>query len=268
MELRSNKPSDGISSLGLMEKGLLFAELSSIAYKDPKEAKPLARKLGFTTTEFYDRDGAQAYRFMNKKDLVIVCRGTEPTEFNDIKADLKAFPVKSESVSRVHRGFKTEVDDLWPMIVEDLTYGKNENRNLWFCGHSLGAAMTTIMASRCFYDDALPDPVEVHTYGSPRVGWPKYVRTMAVEHHRWVNNNDIVTKVPLWCMGYRHDGIEHYIDSEGDIDQEKGLARLWDGFQGFFSGLIKGSVDQISDHNMSDYIDHIARVINGRIDPK
>ena len=266
MELRSTKPSNGITGLGLMEKGLLFAELASIAYKDSKQAKPLAKQLGFTTAEFYDRDGAQAYRFQNAKDCVIVCRGTEPTEFNDIKADLQATPVRSESVSRVHRGFKNEVDDLWPMVIEDVRAIKKQT--LWFAGHSLGAAMATIMASRCFYDNGLVDPAELHTYGSPRVGWSGYVKTMAVEHHRWVNNNDIVTKVPLWCMGYRHDGTEHYIDSEGDIDKEKGLARFWDGFQGFFSGLLKGSVDQVSDHNMSDYIAHIARVAKGRIDPK
>ena len=50
---------------------------------------------------------------MNKEDLVIACRGTQPTEFNDIKADLKATPVIAETVSRVHRGFKAEVDELW-----------------------------------------------------------------------------------------------------------------------------------------------------------
>ena len=39
---------------------------------------------------------------MNKEDLVIACRGTQPTEFNDIKADLNAVPVVAETVSRVH----------------------------------------------------------------------------------------------------------------------------------------------------------------------
>lgn len=128
--------------------------------------------------------------------------------------------------------------------------------------------MATVMASRCFYDDTLMDPAELHTYGSPRVGWPGYVKTMAVEHHRWVNNNDVVTKVPLWIMGYRHDGIEHYIDSEGDIDQEKGFARFCDGFQGMVRGIFKGSVDLISDHNMSDYIAHIAKAAHRKIEPK
>ena len=109
-----------ISGMNFKEKSLLFAKLSSIAYSNIKDVKKQAKKLGFTIVEFYEKDGAQAYRFMNKEDLVIACRGTQPSEFNDIKADLKAFPVMAETVSRVHRGFKTEVDELWPDICDDL----------------------------------------------------------------------------------------------------------------------------------------------------
>ena len=96
----------GIEKLSFLERSLLFAKLSQIAYCNIDDAKKQVKKLGFTTIEFYDKDGAQAYRFMNKTDLVIACRGTQPTEFNDIKADLKALPVLAETMSRVHRGFK------------------------------------------------------------------------------------------------------------------------------------------------------------------
>ena len=261
MELKSKPVKAGISSLSHCERALLFAELSSIAYQDKDVASKLVRKLGFNTVEFYDKGGAQAYRFMNKQDLVIVCRGTEPTEWNDIKADLKAIPVMAETVSRVHQGFKAEVDDLWPMVCDDMVRTANRDKKVWYCGHSLGAAMATIMASRCFHYASVPNPEELYTYGSPRVGWPKYVKSLGIIHHRYVNNNDIVTRVPLAIMGYRHHGQEHYIDSEGDIDQEKGLQRFWDGIQGFARGIVNGSVDQISDHNMSEYIKHLAGAI-------
>ena len=116
--------------MGTIEKSLLFAKLASIAYNDNlKEVKSAVKKLGFTTVEFYNKDGAQAYRFMNKNDLVIACRGTQPTEFNDIKADLKAIPVMAETVSRVHRGFKAEVDELWPMIEEDINRKVNVTKH-------------------------------------------------------------------------------------------------------------------------------------------
>jgi len=94
-----------ISKMSFQDKSVLFARLSAIAYMNEADAKKQVKKLGFTQCEFYDREGSQAYRFQNKNDLVIACRGTQPTEFNDIKADLQALPVLSETVSRVHRGF-------------------------------------------------------------------------------------------------------------------------------------------------------------------
>src|SRR6056300_1298940 len=121
-----------IKDLTFLEKSLLFAELSQIAYMDKKDAYKAVKKMGFTTVEFYELDGAQAYRFMNKDDLVIACRGTQPNEFNDIKADLKAIPVVSETVSRVHQGFKKEVDELWPMVKEDLMRKQNSDKDVWF----------------------------------------------------------------------------------------------------------------------------------------
>ena len=163
-----------------MERSLLFANLASIAYNEPEVAKKQARKLGFTTFEFYNRDGAQAYRFQNKSDLVIACRGTQPTELQDLGADMRAFPVVAETVSRVHKGFKKEVDDLWPMISEDIDRTANLKKDLWFCGHSLGAAMATIMASRCMFTESLGNPVELYTFGSPRVGWKGYCNSLGV----------------------------------------------------------------------------------------
>jgi|TARA_R110002167_G_scaffold44615_1_gene134061 triacylglycerol lipase len=246
-----------IEKLSFKEKSLLFAKLSSIAYNNMKEAKSQAKRLGFTTIEFYEKDGAQAYRFMNKTDLVIACRGTQPTEFNDLKADLKAIPVMAETVGRVHIGFKTEVDDLWPMIEEDINRKTNVTKTLWFCGHSLGAAMATIMASRAKHNVELNDPVELFTYGSPRVGWREYCNSLNVIHHRWKNNNDIVTTVPLAVMGFKHHGTEHYINAYGNVRTPTGWQMFKDRLRGMWMGIKKGKIDNFGDHSMVEYIKHI-----------
>jgi len=249
-----------IEKMDFNARSLLFAKLSSIAYNNVKEAKSQAKKLGFTTTEFYQKDGAQAYRFMNKTDLVIACRGTEPTEFNDISADLKALPVMAETISRVHQGFKAEVDELWPAITEDINRKVNLGKTLWFCGHSLGAAMATIMASRCLHNEELNDPVELYTFGSPRVGWRGYVKSLGVTHHRWKNNNDIVTTVPLWVMGYVHHGNEHYLNAYGKYRKPTGW-QLWkDKWRGIWMGLKQGKIDSFGDHSMTEYIKHIKQI--------
>lgn len=259
----------GILQMDFSSRSLLFAKLSSIAYNDNiKEVKKQVKKLGFTIVEFYNRDGAQAYRFQNKEDLVIACRGTQPTCWNDISADLNAVPVVAETVSRVHKGFKTEVDDLWPMIVEDITRTQNLDNNLWFCGHSLGAAMTTIMASRCHHDPELPNPIETYTYGSPRVGWPTYVKSLGMVHHRWVNNNDIVTRVPLTIMGYRHHGEEHYLNAYGNVRKPTGWQRFKDRWRGIWMGLKQGGVDSFSDHSMENYIAYLENYAGGKENPQ
>ena len=253
-----------ITEMTFPGRSLLFARLASVAYSDNvAQVKKDVRKLGFTTVEFYNKEGAQAYRFMNKVDLVIACRGTQPNEFNDIKADLKALPVMAETVSRVHRGFKAEVDELWPMISEDLSRKTNSNKNIWFCGHSLGAAMTTIMASRCNCDVDMPDIQEVYTYGSPRVGWRGYCNSLNVAHHRWVNNNDIVTRVPLKAMLYTHHGTEHYMNAYGNVRKLNTWQRAKDKWRGMWMGIKKGGIDSFSDHSMTNYIKHLDTFNNG-----
>ena len=247
-----------ITEMTFHERSLLFARLASIAYSDNVEqVKKDVKKLGFTTIEFYNKEGAQAYRFMNKHDLVIACRGTQPNEFNDIKADLKAMPVMAETVSRVHRGFKAEVDELWPMIQEDLKRKANANKNVWFTGHSLGAAMTTIMASRCNCDVDMPNIQEVYTYGSPRVGWRGYCNSLNVPHHRWVNNNDIVTRVPLRAMLYTHHGTEHYMNAYGNERKLTAWQRVKDRWRGMWMGIKKGKIDNFGDHSMTEYIKNL-----------
>lgn len=253
-----------ISKMNFKERSLLFANLAQIAYNSEDEARSQAKRLGFTTTEFYDKDGAQAYRFMNKHDIVIACRGTQPTEFNDIKADLRAIPVMAETVSRVHKGFKAEVDDLWPMVEEDLTRKTNVNKTLWFCGHSLGAAMATIMASRCKHNISLNDPIELYTYGSPRVGWKGYVKSLNVTHHRWVNNNDIVTTVPLAIMGYKHHGEMHYLNAYGNVRKPTGWQLVKDKLRGMWMGIKRRQIDNFSDHSMVNYCNYLEMYASGK----
>lgn len=258
----------GIINLDFANRSLLFAKLASIAYNDnTKEVKKQAKELGFTEIEFYDREGAQAYRFQSKEDLVIACRGTQPTCWNDISADLNAVPVLAETISRVHKGFKEEVDELWPMVLEDLM-AKQPTQNVWFCGHSLGAAMATIMASRCMYKPEVPDPVELYTYGSPRVGWKGYVVHLGVKHHRWVNNNDVVTTVPLKIMGYKHHGEEHYLNAWGNVRKPTGWQRFKDKWRGFISGIKQGKIDNFSDHSMDNYIAYLENYASGKENPQ
>ena len=243
-----------IEELSLLRRSLLFAELSWIAYRSEASAQETVSKIGMTETLFVEKDGSQAYIFGTQHDCIVACRGTEPSEWNDISADLNAVFALAETVGKVHRGFKQEVDDLWPVIEERV---KSNKKTLWFTGHSLGGAMATICAGRCFLSHIPSTPRQLFTYGSPRVGNKRYVNYVDIDHVRWVNNNDIVTRVPPSWLGYRHTGQEMYFNARGKLRQMTKWQRSKDRWRGLWMGLKQGKVDHFSDHAMVQYISYV-----------
>ena len=249
-----SKSRTSITNMQPLARSLLLAELSMVAYLPESEVKKALKKLGFHTLVYYDRDGSQAYSFINDTDHVVACRGTEPNEWNDLKADLDATTAVAETMGRVHRGFKREVDDIWPSIERNLIHN---TKALWFTGHSLGGAMATICAGRCMLSHIKSNPTQIITFGSPRVGNKRYINFVKVNHIRWVNNNDIVTKVPPAWLGYRHTGEEQYLDNEGKLRKLNLLQRRQDAWAGFIGGLKNRNIDHFRDHLIDRYVDHI-----------
>jgi triacylglycerol lipase len=245
-----------ISRLSALQRSLLFAEISMLSYLQDDEAQPVFHHVGFDDVQYVERDGAQAYTLGNEHDFVVVCRGTEPNEWNDIKADANAWTDLAETVGRVHRGFKREVDDIWPSLEESL---RDEQRSVWFCGHSLGAAMAQICAGRCQLSDIAAIPTEVVTFGSPRVGTKRYIQHAKVRHMRWVNNNDIVTRVPPRWFRYRHTGTRMYLNSKGEFKKYNPAQRGRDRWAGFWTGIKQRKFDHFSDHAIAAYASHIRR---------
>jgi triacylglycerol lipase len=247
-----------LASLSFLRRSLAMAELAMIAYNDEAEAQRAAAAIGFPEAGLFDNDGAQAYRFRNAYDVVLTCRGTEPTEWNDIKADANAVMAALGALGNVHSGFNAEVENLWPLL-EGLL--REDSQPVWFCGHSLGAAMATICAYRCKTSQAVRDPQELHTFGSPRVGCKRYIRHAEVTHYRWVHNNDIVTRVPPVFMGYRHCGNEIYFDRHGRIRKLTGVWRSRDRWRGVLKGLLQWRLDMLTDHSIRQYAQHLASAV-------
>ena len=251
-----------IEDLSELRKSLLFAELSNVCYYDGESAARSLAPLGLEVTEFYDRDGAQAYRFDGPHDCIIACRGTEPHDINDVKADVDAVMAVVETVGRVHRGFNTETDDLWPRIEKALAVDDLEGKTLWFCGHSLGGAMATVCAGRCFMSDAIKNPDGLFTYGSPRVGDKQFIRYVRdIQHVRWVNNNDIVPRLPPRLFGFRHHGREMYLDRKGRLRKLQAGAKFLDRLRGTGAALLRLRIDPLSDHIIDAYIAAIAAAV-------
>lgn len=243
-----------LATLSFLRRSLVMAELSLIAYNDEAEAQRAGLAIGFPDVQLIDKDGAQAYRFRNEHDIVLACRGTEPTQWNDIKADANAIMSAIGALGNVHSGFNREVDDLWP-VLEHLLH--DNSQPVWFCGHSLGAAMATICAFRCKTSSISTNPQELHTFGSPRVGCKRYIRHAEIIHYRWVHNNDVVSRVPPAWMGYRHCGNEIYLDRLGRIRKLTGIWRSRDRWRGLVKGFLKWKLDLLEDHSIHQYAQHI-----------
>ncbi len=248
-----------LASLSFLRRSLALVELAMISYNDEAEASRAAAAIGFPESQLLDQDGSQAYRFRNEHDVVLACRGTEPTEWNDIQADANAVMAVVGTIGNVHSGFNREVEDLWPLLENVL---RDSRQPAWFCGHSLGGAMATICAYRCKTSSISTNPQELHTYGSPRVGCKRWVRHAEVEHYRWVHNNDVVTRMPPVWLGYRHCGNEVYLDRHGRIRKLTGLWRSRDRWRGLIAGLFQWKIDLLADHSMKLYAHRIAAAVD------
>ena len=59
----------------------------------------------------------------------------------------------------------------------------------------------------------------------------------------------------------KHDGCEHYMDSNGDYKPNlSGMRRVKDRWRGMLLGLRKGSIDNFSDHSMTNYIANLEKI--------
>lgn len=246
-----------INDLSHKQQRVLFAKLAGLAYKDIKEARASSKILGFTKTTLIDIEGAQVYVFSNKHDVALACRGTEPTEMNDVYADLEIFKADSASGNKIHQGFKEEVDKIYDDVTKSLA--QHKTKTLWGCGHSLGGAMITILCQRIEYN-LVQDVHTVYTFGSPRAGGPNFSKWCDenLNHQRFVNNNDVVPCVPT-VLRWRHTGNCYYIKSTGKITQLSrwSTERIRDKGISLLKTIIKGRLDFITDHNINDYIMHL-----------
>jgi len=243
-----------IKDLPFSEQSALFARLSNLAYQKPEDAKKLFKKAGFTEITYYGNDGSNAYVIESDVDIVIVCRGTEVKERNDIKADLNIDRVPSRTgIGLVHRGFRNYTDKIWEPIKSHIK--ETKEKTLWMTGHSLGAAMATLMARRCVLDISMKVPT-LFTYGSPRVGNRVYIDEFNTQlvHHRWVNDGDIVTKVPFSPF-YYHCGIMHHISSAGKVTVEYDRKISWTRILSLLMphGIFKLIMGDTQDHSSELY---------------
>lgn len=259
----------------------LCAEMARLAYvKEPGRLDGYLRRAGFdlvATLGYQNARGTQVFIARGgahspwASTCVIAFRGTEPDDPADVISDAKLFRVPwfdraGAALGTVHGGFADallrdgEAGDVLERILPHLSPIAQADGSLLLTGHSLGGALAILAASRL---TGAGYRLGLYTFGAPRVGDSGFVAaTAGIDHARYVNGGDLVTRIPPERLGYRHGGRLCYIDRKGRVLPEPPDARLRrDGLlagklyllhHGFRSGNVL--LRRLADHSPVNYL--------------
>jgi len=207
---------------------------------------------------FIENETTDTQAFVMTTDAMILVsfRGSAaPTDFmTDAAMNLIPGPFSGD----VHEGFSNALASVWDSLTAAIAdFRGDKHKSLWFTGHSLGAGLATIAVARLLDMGHAVDGL--YTFGQPRTGDVRFARdfnrVFKSTTFRFVNNNDVVTRIPPRVLGYRHTGTLRYFDEDGDFHAEIGYwRRLFDRIYGRLADLFHWGTDGIKDHGMEHYM--------------
>lgn len=184
------------------------------------------------------------------KDGVLAFRGT--TDLKDWKTNLKLDYGYFHNLA-VHKGFLDAYKSVRSYLPEV---------NI-VTGHSLGGSLAVLYG----LDRLLVGQnIRIITFGQPRV-----ISNYSCEElkkfdnnlERFINNNDIVSRIPTKLMGYSHFGQLNYFDRNGKyFNKISFLNILRDRFRGLFLDIFDYDIDCVGDHNMEIYYNLVNKALN------
>lgn len=224
--------------------------------------------------------------------FVIVFRGTEPTSWSDLKADLTANLMEAPGGGRVHTGFYRAYEKVGDILKEDIK--EAGDLPVYIAGHSLGGALA-LVATRYIGSDSVG---ATYTFGGPRVGDDVFFQKIKTPVYRIVNAADGVARIPFGAGYSLVLGLIRFIPINGTKKIADWLARLFSGYTHFgdmklltqhsekkpvrvFSSpsIFKTSIQVVlprmmatmgkagfQDHSMAGYCDKLAHYAKSRID--
>ncbi|MDE2118276.1 MAG: lipase family protein [Betaproteobacteria bacterium] len=192
---------------------------SKIAYANKNVIQQNIAKWGLHDFEFFEHKDTQAFIAGNDKTLVLTFRGTEPTNPKDWSTDFNAAFTAGPG-GMVHEGFLIALNYVWSDIWNYIRENR-KSRSLWVTGHSLGGALATLAAAKLRLEK--DEPINgLYTFGQPRAGNRDFANRFdsdfSTQTFRYVNNADMVPRVPPRISGYSHVGTFRYFDDKGNED--------------------------------------------------
>jgi len=197
------------------------------------------------------------------RDMVLAFRGTEPKEIRDWFSDLRATHT-FHPWGRLHDGFADAYRSALESVLDCIRDLPGGGR-IWLTGHSLGGALATLWASALSIAGYTRRIGAVYTFGSPRVGdhgfMKRYDERLLRRTVRFVNDQDVVARLPPRAMGFQHVGRRVHFDDQGNNQTSDRNGRWWNGFwERLYSTLDDAThpTELIGDHSCSNYIELLA----------
>lgn len=211
-----------------------LAELSRLVYRHDVEEETtppfptrteFLSRAGLRQESFWADSGSGTQAFLVRSTTepalrALVFRGTEG--LRDWLTNIRLPPVPAVAgPGRVHHGFQSALNSVWPGITERLGSG---DRSLLLAGHSLGGALATLAAARI-------ESAGVYTFGAPAVGDGDFLGQLArVPWFRVTHAEDPVPDAIPSALGYAHGG-RHKSLPRFVSPTTGGLRRLLDWFR-------------------------------------
>ena len=205
-------------------QALSLASASELVYGNEAEVKSTANQWGLESVVFIDRDDTQCFLAKHENIVLIAFRGT--TEIGDWITNLTLRSTR-RPYGKVHSGFVIGFEDVESEIeaqLRSITSQIGRKPTVLLTGHSLGGALAIIAAAELQGEYIVSG---VYTCGQPAVGrhsFHEFIREQyADKYHRFVNDNDIVTRLP---PTYSHVGDLYHFDENGDLKHDAEALRI------------------------------------------
>jgi len=197
---------------------------------------------------------------------LLVFRGTKIPQ--DWMEDIYCTPARFDwifdfapALGEIHAGFGHTLADGLGRIISGLV-PRDQTRPLLVTGHSLGGALAALVGA-CFtvMAPAIRPVSAIYTFGQPRIGLHDfcntYERLLGRKLVRFVNQQDLVPRVPFRGWDYSDEGTMIHFDSSGNpsiqaTEWQNFLARSLQSFDDFV-GIMSNIRTDVGDHSITSY---------------
>jgi triacylglycerol lipase len=235
---------------------------SQLAYETHRTSTidAVSRKYGFTSVFPFikSKTGLQGSFetcgiIGERADAVILAfAGTDPGIWQNLATDFNPLP---QVGSDIHEGFRLAAAAAQPEIEQAVGLCRQSGKPFFVTGHSLGAALAALAAQAAFRDRAVPRAV--YTFGMPRVGGTRfeasYDADLGAITYRLVHGLDLVARVPMSEIGFRHVGRLLQCAAGAKFDAAQPLSQVGSDdppFMAQFSGVFLREVGNVLSGNI------------------